>query len=62
MQTATVTVPEEGDNKVETELDPLGFIATQLRLQGREAEAVTSERALLKLDKEGYNQARIPGT
>jgi len=62
MQTATVTVSEgKGDNKVETELDPWGFIATQLRLQGREAEAVTLERALLKLDKEGYNQHGFPG-
>ena len=62
MQTATVVVSEgRGDSKTETELDPWGFIANQLRQQGREADAVTLERALLKLDKEGYAQGGFPG-
>jgi len=57
MQTATVRVTEgKGDNKTESELDPWGFMANQLRAQNRESDAVTLERALLKLEKAGYAQ------
>lgn len=62
MQTATVTVSEgKGDNKTEYELDPWGFMASQLRIQNREADAVLLERALQKADKEGYAQGGFPG-
>lgn len=57
LQTATVRTSEgKGENKVETELDPWAFIANQMRVQGREQEAVMLERALQKADKEGYPQ------
>lgn len=62
MQTATVTVSEgKGDNKEEYEIDPWGFMANQLRIQNREADAVLLERALQKADKEGYAQGGFPG-
>ena len=62
MQTATVRVTEgKGANKTESELDPWGFIANQLRATSKDAEAATLERALLKLGKEGYAQGGSPG-
>lgn len=57
LQTASQTVTEgKGQDKEETELDPWAFIAAQMKIQGRETDAVQLERHLQKLDETGYAQ------